>query len=115
MTALYSTLRWRVARRRALERDGNRCTIGRLTGEPCSGASLHVHHIVPVGDGGALFDLDNLGTTCASHHPRWEAIRRTLLGLESPRPVRCPHKHRTAEGRRICEARLARARDAAAA
>lgn len=116
MENVYSTLRWRITRRRALERDGHRCTVSRLLGGVCSDGPLHAHHIVPVGEGGQAFDLDNVGTTCAAHHPQWEALRRLLvrklLGLDAEdRPPRCPHAHRSREAREICERRLARARE----
>ena len=115
---IYNTLLWQLARRRALSRDGSRCTVARLLGGECS-PSLDVHHIRPVSEGGAPFDQENLATVCDSHHPIWEALRRRLLAaLEPPAPpapVRCRHIHRTAEGRRACEARLARQRELAAA
>lgn len=115
MENIYSTLRWRMTRRRAIERDEGRCTVSRLLGGACAPGPLHAHHIVPVGEGGAPFELDNVGTTCAAHHPQWEALRRLLvrklLGLDERRPVACPHSHRSAEARRICEARLARQRE----
>lgn len=108
MADLFNTLRWGIARRRALERDGERCTVNRLLGGACAGR-LHVHHIVPRGDGGTDA-LDNLGTVCAAHHPAWEALRRTLLERREPvrRRPQCRHRHRTAEGRAACERRLAR-------
>jgi hypothetical protein len=115
VTAIYNTLRWRAARTRALERDGRRCTVSRLLGGPCSAGPLHVHHVEPVADGGDPYALDNLGTVCSSHHPQWEALRRLLVRRRSEPPVRCPHRHRTAEARRICEARLARDRGLVAA
>ena len=108
---VYNTLRWRLARSRALERDGSRCSVARLLGGDCS-ASLHVHHLHPVSEGGSLYALENLLTVCESHHPVLEAFRRRLLAAEvsDDRPVRCPHLHRTAEARAACEARMARAR-----
>lgn len=112
MTELYDTLRWRLTSRRARERDGHRCTVARLLGGECSGR-LHAHHIRPVTEGGAPFDLENVGTACASHHPVWEMLRRRLLAaldreVEKPPVLRCRHHHPTAEGRRICERRLLR-------
>ncbi len=109
MSALVDSTRWSRARRRALARDGNRCTVSRLLGGECASGPLHVHHIVAVSEGGERYELENLGTTCAAHHPMWESLRRTIvrrmLGeLEVPR---CPHRHASAEARRICEARLA--------
>lgn len=114
MSILYSTLHWRVARARALARDRGRCTVSRLLGGVCSPGPLHVHHIVAVADGGDPLDLDNLGTTCASHHPVWESLRRTLVARLTAPPPQCRHAHRTAEARRICEARLARRSSVAA-
>jgi hypothetical protein len=106
---LYSHPRWREVRELALKRDGARCTVARLLGGQCGG-SLHAHHIVAVADRGRPFDLDNVGTTCAHHHPMWEALRRELVRrlLAEPRAPRCTHDHRTRQAREICERRLAR-------
>lgn len=114
MGTIYDSLRWQAARGRALRRDASRCTVSRWLGGACS-ASLHVHHVVPVSEGGAPFEVENLATACARHHPQWEALRRRIVkGNEEPFP-RCPHYHRTSEGRRQCEARMARARGLVAA
>lgn len=112
---LYNTHPWRTARESALARDGRRCTVSRLLGGRCSLGPLHVHHILAVADGGDRFDVDNLGTTCATHHPMWEALRRTLVKRLLAGPPRCTHQHRSVEARRICERRLARQRSAVAA
>lgn len=105
---IYNDIRWQATRACAFARDGHRCTVSRLLGGPCSDGPLHAHHIVPVADGGDPFDAENVGTTCASHHPMWEALRRQIVRrLLDPIP-RCPHYHRTSEGRRQCEARMAR-------
>lgn len=113
IASLYNTSRWRAASARARRRDGDRCTVSRLLGGSCSGR-LHAHHVVRPEDGGALYELDNLGTACAGHHPRWEALRRALERRHVDRP-RCPHAHRSEEARRICEERLARQRSRLAA
>lgn len=113
-TNLYSSLRWRAARSRALARDGHRCTVSRLLGGECTGR-LHVHHIVAVSEGGEEFDLANLGTACAAHHPLWESLRRVLVRRLTAEAPRCPHHHASAEARRICERRLARRAGAVAA
>lgn len=108
---LYSDRRWRATRRAAIARDEGRCTVARLLGGECSKGPLEGHHIMPVSEGGAPFDIVNVGTTCASHHPVWEALRRNLVRqLREPAPVvpRCPHQHRNAEARAQCERRLAR-------
>lgn len=110
--SLYGTARWRRLSARARKRDGDRCTVARLLGGDCSGR-LHAHHLRPVSEGGAPFDLDNVVTACSSHHPVLEAFRRRLLGhidgpaAAPPRP-HCRHFHRTIAARQECEARLAR-------
>lgn len=115
MERIYNTLFWRIIRERAFERDGNRCTVSRLLGGDCSPGPLHAHHIVAVDEGGSPFDLDNVGTTCAAHHPVWESLRRLLVRrMMQPEP-RCRHYHRTREAREICERRMSRHRNAALA
>jgi hypothetical protein len=105
--SIYDTLQWQVARKRALVRDQKRCTVSRLLGGDCTGR-LHVHHIVAVSEGGALYELENLGTACAAHHPFWESLRRVLVRKLTAEAPRCPHHHASAEARRLCETRLAR-------
>lgn len=111
MSALVDSTRWSRARKKALARDEGRCTVARLLGGKCAEGPLHVHHIHAVSEGGDRYELDNLGTTCASHHPMWEALRRTLVRRmlgEHEVPPACPHHHVTAEARAICERRLER-------
>lgn len=101
---VYSTPQWRDLRERARERDGHTCQVGRLVGGECSGA-LHGHHVDPVSLGGdPLPSLDGVVTVCESHHPMLEALAR-----RARRWRRCPHRHRTREGRLQCERRLNRA------
>ena len=109
MHGIYDTALWRIVRRRVLARDGNACTVSRLLGGDCHG-TLHVHHLIPVSEGGARFDDANLITACASHHPQLEAVRRHVLARRFARESmpRCNHEHRTAEARAICERRMAR-------
>lgn len=114
MASVYDTLRWRATADRARKRDGNRCFVARLLGGECAGGTPHAHHIRPLEEGGAPYDLENVATVCASHHPVWEALRRRLLAaldLPEERPPRCHHFHRTAEARRQCESRMARQRE----
>lgn len=107
-TRLYDSPEWRAVRDRVLARDGRRCTVGRLLGGPCH-PTLHVHHVVPVSEGGAPFDDDNAVTVCARHHPMLEAIRRAVLARRE-RPVpKCRHNHRYDHARRECHERRARA------
>ena len=108
---LYSTLHWRASRRAAIERDEGRCTVSRLLGGACSRRGTpHVHHVIPVSDGGDEYALENLATVCPSHHPAWESLRRSLVRARDPEPrvTRCTHRHQSAEARTICERRLAR-------
>lgn len=110
MDSIYSTLRWRRSRLAALRRDGSRCTVSRWLGGDCTGR-LDVHHVHAVSEGGAPYELDNLGTACSAHHPMWESLRRLLVERMlsgEPEPPRCRHWHPTAEAREICERRLAR-------
>lgn len=100
-TSLYTSPEWQQLRARVLVRDGNRCVLGRLGGGPCH-ASLHVHHIVPVSEGGAPLDDGNCVTVCKTHHPAVEALRRRLLA----EPPRCGHYHPYPQGRAECERRL---------
>lgn len=114
---VYDSTLWDEARTAARERDGDRCTVARFFGGRCLDGPLHVHHIHAVNEGGALFDLDNLGTTCAAHHPFWESLRRLLVARMFPPPVappRCTHRHVSAEARALCERQLARRLEVAA-
>jgi hypothetical protein len=103
---IYRTPEWASARDAALARDNERCTVSRLFGGDCHSV-LHVHHVTPVAEGGAPYELDNLLTTCASHHPMLEGMRRYVLRKRAPR--RCPHNHRYPHAREECERRLAEA------
>ena len=93
-------------RERILQRDGRRCTVGRLLGGDCH-PTLHIHHIVPRADGGTD-DVDNLATVCAAHHPTWESLRAWLERKRQPRTwKRCTrHRHPYPQGREQCERRL---------
>lgn len=54
--------RWRAVRRAALDRDAWRC-------RRCGRAGvLEVDHVIPVQDGGAPYDLDNLQSLCRRCH-----------------------------------------------
>ena len=84
---------------RELPRSGD-CAISFLFGDavgPCGGL-IHRHHVDPDDSDSRSFQV------CARHHPRVQAALRRLV---SPRPWRrCPHEHRTREGREACERRL---------
>jgi hypothetical protein len=101
----YTSPEWLAVRERVLARDGNACTVRRLLGGRCSGV-LHVHHIEARVDRPDLaLDEDNLGTACARHHPRWEALARALRRERGSEVPPCRHVHRYRSGREACERR----------
>ena len=58
-----------MTRRKVLDRDGWRCQAKLPTGETHGKAGrLEVHHRKSLKDGGPMWDLDNLTTTCISCH-----------------------------------------------
>lgn len=107
MHNVYSDTRWAKARDAAIHRDSGRCTVARLFGGDCH-PTLHVHHVTPLAEGGAPYDLDNLLTACQSHHPQLEAMRRYVLRQRKVPP--CRHRHFYDHARREClERRLRQA------
>lgn len=117
MTTVYDTEAWELARAAALARDGHRCTVARFLGGACS-PILDVHHLVPISEGGAECDLDNLITACKVHHPTVEALRRAILRHRNREWRRCPHPpgaHRYPGAREACERLLNRRASAHAA
>ena len=57
-----SSMAWQNARAAARKRDGERC-------QRCGATEgLEVHHITPLAEGGAEFDLSNLTTLCQECH-----------------------------------------------
>ena len=61
----YHSERWQEVREKARDRDGHECqTCGATADE----YRLHVHHIEPISEGGARFDLKNLITLCPPCH-----------------------------------------------
>ena len=57
-----STPAWRRVRLLVLARDGWQCQI---KGPRCTGTADTVDHIVPLADGGPMYDLGNLRAACA--------------------------------------------------
>lgn len=100
----YHSKDWLELRDLVRERDANRCTVARLLGGTCRGV-LHVNHILPRSEYPDLeLDADNCGTVCASHHPMWEAVARTLRILRGELPP-CGHHHPYRSGREECDRR----------
>jgi 5-methylcytosine-specific restriction endonuclease McrA len=83
---IYHTRRWKEARAKVLARDGHCCR------ECGTSQELAVHHVEPVSEGGAFWDLDNLVTLCITHHNQADAARRagdkreydSIVGSELP-------------------------------
>lgn len=59
---IYHSKRWKITRQVVLTRDDRRCTNCGRAGK------LEVHHIVPLSQGGAPYDLDNLRSLCRDCH-----------------------------------------------
>ena len=69
-------VRWELARRRVLIRDGYRCQSCGLPGR------LEVDHVQPLKRGGSMYSLDNLQALCRACHIRktaGENLRQTRL------------------------------------
>lgn len=84
---------------RALPREG--CIVHELFGTECAG-EIGRHHVHPISLGGP--EDGPTVPSCARHHPMLEALARRVYG--TPEYRRCPHAHRTLEGRMACERRL---------
>jgi 5-methylcytosine-specific restriction endonuclease McrA len=70
---ILTSSQWQKARKAVKARDGERCQLDE--DGTCHGR-LEVHHRVPVREGGAPFDLDNLLVVCRGHHEQIEAQHR---------------------------------------
>ena len=89
---VYATKRWGVLRRLALARDGGLCVRCRAEGR--TSAAEIVHHLEPIRDGGAPWELENCESVCrachtAEHGPTptpaqrgWTNLVRELLPME---------------------------------
>lgn len=67
---------WRAVRPVVLARDNFECQV-RLPG--CTHAATAVDHRIPLAEGGARLDLDNLRAICASCNSRRSAGRQRAL------------------------------------
>ena len=81
-----ATEEWKWRRRETIIRDEYTCQKCGVKGGPKGDASLEVHHITPVSEGGSD-DLDNLKTLCADCHQQSHADLEGNIGhfeLEFP-------------------------------
>lgn len=67
---------WRAVRLTVLVRDGHECQV-RLPG--CTHKATAVDHRIPLAEGGARLDLDNLRAICTSCNSRRSAGRQQAL------------------------------------
>ena len=72
--AFYSSKPWRMSRRKQLH-DHPLCLYRDENGQECGAIADSVHHIVPIEDGGAKRDPNNLMSVCRPHH---SAIHRGM-------------------------------------
>lgn len=76
-SAIYRTNQWKAVRLLAKRRDGFKCVQCGERGR------LEVDHKVPIRDGGAPYDLDNLQSLCPKCHAR-KTRMEIGLGREDP-------------------------------
>ena len=93
---IYGTENWKRARRNARRRAGGLCE--RCGDEP---ETLDVHHRIPLKDGGAPFDPDNLVVLCRPCHRALERTEGSFFEGRNPHlpPVGFPSPIRQAVGR----------------
>lgn len=77
MPRFYDSMAWRRARRAVLRRAW-RCAR-------CGAIAEHVDHIVPIADGGALLDAENLQPLCAPCHNAKSATERAARDARGKR------------------------------
>jgi 5-methylcytosine-specific restriction endonuclease McrA len=73
----YDTKRWKLTARH-YRFHNPLCEYEVEDGKQCGQIAAHVHHIVDIADGGALYDPENLMAVCKPHHSRitLERLRR---------------------------------------
>lgn len=86
----YNTSQWRRVRPIILERDGYRCQI---RDDKCLVEATEVDHKIPVEQGGAPFDLENLRAACRpcnvaranrGRNERWRSSRTEIVLVVGP-------------------------------
>lgn len=81
---------WDALRPVILQRDGHQCQI---RGPKCKGVATQVDHIVPLSEGGARLDPDNLRAACGTcnagrQNSRIAALTRALKSTPDATPSR---------------------------
>ena len=56
-----SNARWERTRQAVFRRDNQRCL-------ECGKPGFEVHHLIPLDENGAEYDMDNLACYCRTHH-----------------------------------------------
>lgn len=77
LEAFYTSPEWRRTRPVILARDGYLC---RVQGPKCTLDATEVDHIVPIADGGARLDPDNLRAACSNCNKRRAARQKDRDG-----------------------------------
>lgn len=70
---MYQTQAWKAVRLYVLDRDGWQCQV---KGKRCIGSASEADHVVPLADGGAMYDPHNLRAACKPCNGE-RAARRT--------------------------------------
>ena len=78
---------WQAIRPSILERDGHVC---RIAGPRCKTAATEVDHIVPLSEGGARLDPDNLRAACKTCNAGRQNRRIAELAKALQRPLTPP-------------------------
>ena len=86
--------RWAIVREQVRQRDGYRC-------QDCGKAGfLEVDHIIPLGEGGAYYDPNNLQCLCRPCHFKKSAAElQERLARRKHQPWQTPAQRRTKPGR----------------
>jgi 5-methylcytosine-specific restriction enzyme A len=75
---------WQRVRPQILQRDNYKCQVH---GPKCKGVATQVDHIIPLSEGGARLDHDNLRATCSSCNAGRQNTRNAELAKALERPA----------------------------
>ena len=74
---------WQMVRLQILDRDHHQCQV---RGPKCKGNATEVDHIVPLSEGGARLDHDNLRSSCTACNRGRQNTRNVELAKALERP-----------------------------